>query len=240
MQQAPLVVDTTIGNANFPNQKNVGGYILRQVLGSGAFGIVHLAEKNGQTFAIKAYNFKAISSGINPEKVVELITNEIKALSSLNHPNIMKIYEYFRSSNNLYLVLQYCEHGDLLSWIEKNGLLSEEVVLKMISQLADAFVQAESLKIMHRDIKPDNLFYTGQNVIVGDFGSAKINLDDCNSFIGTKPFMAPEFFQESVKYSYGADVWALGVTLYMCMFGEDPWGIFTLKKNLQSKLKKLL
>ena len=223
MESARVVETTVIGNPYLPNQRTtVGGYVMKDHLGSGAFGTVSLAEKGGRFYAIKAYNFKRIGENEQPQKLGELIGNEIKALGLLNHPNIMKIYEYFKTNNNLYLVLQYLEQGDLLQWIGKNKWLTEEQVLLILPQLADAFEQAQRLKIMHRDIKLENLFFDGNQVVVGDFGMAKVGSDIARTVLGTKTFWAPTD-SDSPGYSYDADVWALAVTLYMSMFGKDPW-----------------
>ncbi len=204
-------------------QTAIKGYVIKDRLGVGSTCEVFLAHKKSSKYAIKIYDMKHLSETQNYEKHKELIINELEALESLDHPNIMKIHEHFSSNNRLYLVLQHCEQGDLLSWISENGWLTEKQVLDFLPPLVSAFEQAASLKIMHRDVKPENLFLTdgGRRVVLGDFGFAKVGSEFTSTILGTKPFMAPEVHQG--LYSFGAEVWALGVTLYMSMFGHDPW-----------------
>ena len=246
MENSSIFESTLFENPNKPDRKSVGGYIIKECLGSGGFANVHVAEKEGKIYAIKIYNLQKMSEKekeekLRPGKLSEMVDTEIKALSSLkHHRTIMKIYDYFRTEKNLYLVLQYIEEGDLVSWISKNGWLTDQQVLEFLPSLFDAFKKTQALKIMHRDIKPENLFLSGSQIIIGDFGAAKVGSDSASTTIGTNPFFSPELVNYQ-EYDFSSDVWALGVTLYMCMFGRDPWNIFCYeKKQSKSKLQIVL
>jgi serine/threonine protein kinase len=165
---------------------------------------------------------------------MELIETEIQALKMLKHPNIMQIFEHFQSQKNIYLVLKLYRDGDMLDYIQKKGFLSDQEVLRILPQVVSALKFAAEKTIMHRDIKLENLFMDNGNVVIGDFGLAKFLSEEITyTVLGTKPFMAPEF-QFLNGYSYGADVWALGINMYMAIFGKDPWGNSEYRKDSRS------
>jgi serine/threonine protein kinase len=226
-----------IGNNEF--ERLVNGYKLTRTLGSGAFGVVSLGEKNNQQFAIKVYNLAKLKNASYYDKLMQLIETEVAAMKQLNHPNIMQIFDHFKTKNNIYLVLKLYKDGDMLDYIQKNGFLTEQKVMQLLPQVVSALKFAADRRIMHRDIKLENLFMDGNQIVVGDFGLAKI-LDERVTYtvLGTKPFMAPEFqFKEG--YSFGADIWALGVNIYMSMYGTDPWGNSEYRREAKSGKYKL-
>ena len=206
-----------------------GNAMLKRRLGGGFYHSVHLAEKDGEFFAIKSYDLKKVEADLRSEALKDQIDTEVKALTLLCHPNVMNLEDCFRKASTTRLVLPFFERGDLLSWIDRNGWLSEEQVLFILPPLVDAFEQAQSLKIMHRNIRFKSLFLGADQVVVGSFGSASVGSDVGYLAVGTRPFMAPEMVQNQ-KYSYGADVWSLGVTLYMSMFCHDPWKHFSYSR----------
>ena len=231
------IVGKSLGNGQF--ERFVNGYKLTNILGSGAFGVVSLGEKNFQQFAIKVYNLVKLQKTPHFEKLMELIKSEVVALQQLKHPNIMQIHDHFESKKNIYLVLKLYKDGDMLDYIQRNGFLSEQKVMQLMPQVVSALKFAADRRTMHRDIKLENLFMDGDMVVVGDFGLAKV-LDEKVTYtvLGTKPFMAPEF-QFNEGYSFVADVWALGVNMYMSIFGKDPWSNSEYKVDQRTGKLKL-
>jgi serine/threonine protein kinase len=212
-----------------PNQKKeINGYLLQRKIGSGNFGEVFLAVKGNRNYAIKMYNHIKISGHQEGEYVKKLIQEEIRLLKSkFDHPNIIKVYEEFESANHIYLVMDYFEEGDLMKKISKNKLFSEADAVKALSDITEAMNHAFEKKVLHRDIKPDNILVTGNNYVLADFGVAKICQNYTSTNVGTTPFMAPQILNYE-KYSSKCDVWSLGITIWMCLFGGDPWEKFTI------------
>lgn len=154
------------------------------------------------------------------EKEVESYQLEVQLLRSLIHPGIVAYEESFvtKDRSNLCIVMGYCEGGDLTGFLKKRRgrLLPEKDVLNLFVQMTLALHFMHEKKILHRDLKSQNIFLKGGQVQLGDFGISKV-LDSTRGFaqtcIGTPYYMSPEMYQ-SKKYNYKSDVWALGCVLY--------------------------
>lgn len=149
----------------------------------------------------------------------------MKALKSLNHPNIIKLHGFLESSNNYYLVLEYCDEGDLHSYLYNgNNLLPENKIISIITQLASALHYLHNNKIIHRDIKLANIFMHKGKPLLGDFGFAKAGWEMAQTKLGTLGNMAPEVrFNAQQGYDYKSDLWSLGVVFYELLFGTNPF-----------------
>jgi len=205
-------------------ERMVGGYKLTQQIGIGAFGAVTIGYKNGQQFAVKMYNLSQLKFRPDFEILLDKIKSEVCTMRELQHQNIMPILDHFQTNNNIYLVFKLYKEGDLLHHINKSGFLSEQKASNYLAQVTQALKYAEQKKIVHRDIKPENLLLDGDKIIVADFGLAKfITGDVTHTILGTASFIAPEVLTGQ-GYGFKADIWSLGVTFYMAIFGNDPWG----------------
>ena len=112
----------------------------------------------------------------------------------IHHPNILHLFEFLESTNNYYLVIQYCNNGDLEGHVskQKDHLLEEERAVYFLKQIMSGFQCLHSNKIMHRDFKLANIFLNDDIVIIGDFGFAKSGFEMANTKLGTPLTMAPE------------------------------------------------
>ena len=205
--------------------KRIGTYDIIHELGKGQFGQVMLAHKVGDPedqYAVKVVKRSMLDSN---KKILELFRTEVKIMKGLNHPNILKCYDFLDSGDNYYLVINLCKDGDLEEYINKqpNKRVDEKQAIFFLQQIMNGFKELGKNKIMHRDFKPANVFLNGDTVVIGDFGMSKIGVIVAKTHLGTPLTMAPEilFTDQNFKYTNKADLWSIGVTFYMLLFGND-------------------
>ena len=217
-------------------QKTINDYEIVSQIGAGSFGFVYKATKKNTNglFVIKqiplcaSNNINEISEnddGLNEAR------NEAKILSQLNHKYIVKYYDSFESNNSLFIVMEYCENGDLNSFLlkmqKKTPHINENSIWKFFLQMLIGLAYIHSKKILHRDLKAMNIFLSKNNECkIGDLGVAKIlqNTMHAHTFIGTPFYLSPEIL-EGKPYNEKSDVWALGCILYeLCTFKHPYTG----------------
>lgn len=151
---------------------------------------------------------------------------EVNLLKNLDHPNIVRYKESFVTPTQMAIIMEYCEVGDLAYHIKRKQAKSEHFtemeIFNWFVQICLALEYVHARKVIHRDIKTQNVFLTGNNTIkVGDFGISKVlesTTQVANTVVGTPYYMAPEACQ-SEPYTSKSDVWALGCILYeLCTF----------------------
>lgn len=151
-------------------------------------------------------------------------------MSKIEHPNIIHLYDIMQDSLNFFLVMDYCDHGDLLEHQRKQPRtrFTEAQAVKYLSHIRDAFLCLRNHNIMHRDIKLENLFVDkDDNLKIGDFGFAKEGLDESFTKLGSHNTMAPEIllniFNQEKKYDSKCDLWSIGVVFHIMLFGRKPY-----------------
>ena len=156
------------------------------------------------------------------QREINEIKREAEILKVLKHPNIISFRDvYMNSKKRICIVMDYADGGDLSNTIEKsNSYLSEDKVLDWFTQICLAIKHIHDRKIVHRDLKSQNIFLTRMGMIkLGDFGISKIlshTQEFLCSFVGTWYYISPEIIQ-SRPYNFKTDIWSLGVLLYeMC------------------------
>ena len=143
-----------------------------KVIGEGNYGQVYLANHKleNKLNAVKKFNFKEID-----EKGQITIANEVKLMQDLIHPNIVSFKDYFRDSDSCnHLVMSYCDEGDVFCLIKQKKTFKEEQIIDWIINIGLALLYIHDKKILHRDMKTQNLFLHKNRVLIGDFGIAKI------------------------------------------------------------------
>lgn len=160
------------------------------------------------------------------EKERQMGKNEVEILKSVNHEFLVRYVEDFFENEKYLMVMEFCSGGDLKKAIDtqKNSgsPFDEDIVIIWFGQLISGLKYMKNKKILHRDLKPNNVFLTSDKKIkIGDFGIAKM-LDDTYHMAetrrGCRIYMAPERHRKGEKYNHKADVWALGCILYeLCM-----------------------
>lgn len=217
--------------------KKVGNYTLVSELGKGQFGIVYKAiEKDTQdVFAVKVVPKEKLEGN---KKLCDLFNTEMEIMSKICHPNVMRLFEYMETANNYYLVITFCNSGDLEAHLEKHKNLAENEAVYFLKQIMNGFKELHSHKIMHRDFKSANVFLHDDTLVIGDFGFAKAGTDIAQTKLGSPITMAPELLNsEAGKASYTnkLDLWSIGICFYEMLFGDVPWDTTSL-----TELKKMV
>ena len=201
---------------------------------------VHLPS--GKTVAVKKVQIYEIMDAKQRSDCV----NEVKLLQSLCHPNVIQYADAFVENNELIITLDYCDCGDLSSLIKERGTagvpLSEGDIWSIFSQLVGAVTHMHSHRVMHRDIKPGNVFLTADGVVkLGDLGLSRYFSSKtavAKSMVGTPYYMSPECIRGQ-PYEWSSDVWSLGCLLYELAalrnpFFRDGLNYYTLGKLITS------
>ncbi|KAL4490020.1 hypothetical protein ABPG73_021064 [Tetrahymena malaccensis] len=208
------------------NLVGIQQYKVLNTLGQGASGSVELVQKNdGKLYALKTISMKYMN-----ETEKRSAQSEVTLLKVLDAPTIIRYYEAFVQNDSIYIVMEYAKEGALSDKIQehknKGARIDEETILYFTSQIVIALFFMHQKKILHRDIKSQNLFLTKENVVkLGDFGISKAlgtNADFTKTLVGTPYFMSPEVCAGQ-NYGDKADIWALGCTLYEMVMLRRPF-----------------
>lgn len=202
------------------SNRAISGYRIIKPIGSGGTSQVYLAIQKsvGRTVAVKVLS-KQLS---NDKNFSERFLKEANC-GVLNHPNIITIYDAGKSNGQLYIAMEYLLGGDLKSRMQSS--ISENDVIKIISQISQALSHAHKNNFTHRDIKPGNiLFDENNNAILADFGIAKtIHFSETSKaiegFIGTPNYISPEQI-ENHKIDHRVDLYCLGIVYYEILTGK--------------------
>ena len=205
-------------------------------LGRGSFGCVYLVKHKmtDKKYALKVMNKRKI---LQTYGNCQLIHNEIEIQSKLNHPNIIRLYNMSETEEEINVLLEYAENGNLFSLIQKEKGFSEHKAYKYFIQIVNAVYFLHQNNIIHRDIKPENILIGENNLLkLCDFGWAKeLIVNNRSTFCGTVEYMAPEIVG-SEKYDCSVDVWSLGILLYELLMGHSPFKS-KKEKNIMIKIK---
>ncbi|XP_067251210.1 serine/threonine-protein kinase ULK1a [Chanodichthys erythropterus] len=213
--------------------ESVGKYEFnrKDLIGHGAFAVVFRGrhkQKHDFEVAVKCINKK------NLAKSQSLLGKEIKILKELKHENIVSLLDFQEISGCVYLVMEYCNGGDLAEYLHSKGSLSEDTIRVLLQQLAGAMSVLRSKGIIHRDLKPQNIllsYNTGRKanpnnicIKLADFGFARYLQGNtmAATLCGSPMYMAPEVIM-SQNYDAKADLWSVGTIIYQCLTGKAPF-----------------
>ena len=213
-------------NLAVQNKSLFDKYEVRQKIGKGKFGLVKsgINKETHKQVAIK------IMAKKNMDKSdLELAKVEIDILKIGQHPNIIKLYDIYENENYIYIIMEYCSGGDLLSYFEYHEYeLPESKVCEIIHKLSMAIYYLHSYGIVHRDLKPENILMTDisdtADIRLLDFGLSKIigNEEKCTEPYGTLSFVAPEVLQGK-PYDKSVDLWSIGIITFLLLCGYLPF-----------------
>ncbi|XP_058247904.1 serine/threonine-protein kinase Nek5 isoform X1 [Hemibagrus wyckioides] len=194
------------------------GYVVLGQVGEGAFGKALLVREKagpGRRCVVKQVSLSRMSS-----REREAAKKEVTLLSRMNHPNIVAFFQSFHERNTLYIVMEYCDGGDLMKKItlQRGQPFREEKIIDWFVQICLGLKHIHDRKVLHRDIKAQNIFLTqgGTKVKLGDFGIARMlnnTTELARTCVGTPYYISPEIC-ENRPYNNKTDMWSLGCVLY--------------------------
>ena len=196
--------------------------------------------------AIKVIKYEFIN---NIENLIRF-QNEARISACLNHPNIIKIFDYGEIDNLPFIVNEFVKDQTLRDVLDFKRALSSKEACSIMLQILDAIIYIHSKNIIHRDIKPQNIFYgVDGSVKLSDFGISVIkgslmNVNENNKVVGTAQYLAPEIFRGG-KPSFQSDIFSLGILFFEIVTGRVPFdaktpgevGVLMLENDVPSPKK---
>ena len=212
---------------NFPEEIS-SRYEIIQEIGRGAFSVVYKvkSKKDNNIYCLKKINMKKTKDK----------ENEINILSNLDHPNLIKFFYSYSNEEGIYIIMEFCEFGDLFSLLQsvkkKKVYVNEDIIWNVAIQTLLGIEYLHSKQIIHRDIKLLNLFMTKDKKIkIGDMGMSK-HVEEGEmimSRVGTPLYIAPELVKKE-KYDYKIDIWSFGCSIYHLAKTSPPFNDENLVK----------
>jgi len=216
----------------------IGKYKLLGLLGTGGMSSVYLAEHSimKKRRAIKVLPRKRV----NDKSYLDRFYLEGRAAASLDHPNIVRVYDIDNDGDTHYMVMEYVKGEDLYQKVERTGPVDCDLCVDYIQQAATGLLNAHQNSLVHRDVKPANLLVTDDGVVkVLDLGLALLKEQDESltvahdeKVIGTADYLAPEQALNSHEVDHRADIYGLGCTLYFMLQGNPPFPTGTLAQRV--------
>uniref|UniRef100_A0A8C9P5A1 non-specific serine/threonine protein kinase n=1 Tax=Spermophilus dauricus TaxID=99837 RepID=A0A8C9P5A1_SPEDA len=194
-----------------------------KIIGEGAFGKAYLAKEklDSKHCVIKEINFAKVKLRSSKKEVI--------LLAKMKHPNIVTFFSSFQENSKLFIVMEYCDGGDLAKRIlrQRGVLFSEDQILGWFVQISLGLKHIHDRKILHRDIKSQNIFLSKNGMVakLGDFGIARVlnnSMELARTCVGTPYYLSPEICQ-SKPYNNKTDIWSLGCVLYELCTLKHPF-----------------
>ncbi|EIN09533.1 Pkinase-domain-containing protein, partial [Punctularia strigosozonata HHB-11173 SS5] len=217
----------------------IGNWKIGRVIGQGSSGRVRVARNSitGQHAAVKIVSktsvFNSRMSGIcelgdDADQILLGIQREIVIMKLIDHPNIMRLYDFWETSSELFLILEYVEGGELFEYLCKKGALPTAEALGYFQQIICAVDYCHRFKIAHRDLKPENvLLDKDKNIKIADFGMAAWQVHDKSGLLrtacGSPHYAAPEVIRGEAYNGSMSDIWSCGIILYALLMGKLPF-----------------
>ncbi|XP_015058829.1 serine/threonine-protein kinase ATG1t-like isoform X2 [Solanum pennellii] len=224
------------------DRPTIGEYTLTCKLGGGSSSTVWKAEHRttGKVVALKQIDLLKLT-----RQLKSCLDCELSFLSSVKHPNIIRLFDVFQAENSIFLVLEFCAGGDLAAYIRDHGRVQECIARKFMKQIGAGLEVLSMHHIIHRDLKPENILLstmeTDPILKIADFGLSRLlNPNDLAETVCGSPFyMAPEIL-EFKKYDDKVDMWSLGAILFELLNGYPPFRGRTsvqILRNIKASLR---
>ncbi|XP_042242820.1 MAP/microtubule affinity-regulating kinase 3-like isoform X16 [Homarus americanus] len=225
------------GSSSRSRTEEIGKYRLLKTIGKGNFAKVKLAKHvpTGKEVAIKIID----KTQLNPGSLQKLF-REVRIMKILDHPNIVKLFQVIETDKTLYLVMEYASGGEVFDYLVFHGRMKEKEARAKFRQIVSAVQYCHQKKIIHRDLKAENLLLDSEMVIkIADFGFSNEFTpgNKLDTFCGSPPYAAPELFQGKKYDGPEVDVWSLGVILYTLVSGSLPFDGSNLKELRERVLR---
>ena len=241
-----ISTNTTNSNKKRKSQNKIGPWKLGRTLGRGSTGRVRLAKNTntGQLAAVKIVpksNFKKLENPKYKRKNDDAtrlpygIEREIIIMKLISHPNIMGLYDVWENKNDLYLILEYIEGGELFDYLIKKGKLQEFEAINYFKQIINGINYLHQFNICHRDLKPENLLLDfNKNIKVADFGMAALEVKEklLETSCGSPHYASPEIVAGKNYHGAPSDIWSCGIILFALLTGHLPFDDENIRKLL--------
>ena len=206
--------------------KNImlANYKIIKIIGKGTFSTVKLAldRETGEKIAIKILEKNKIK---NKRDFIR-IEREINMVKNINHPNIAQVLDIKEDEDKYYIMMEYCQNGELFNLILEKRKLNEEESSYFYYQLINGLEYIHINNIIHRDLKPENLLLTKDNILkIIDFGLSNYNTNDnlLSTPCGSPCYASPEMVSGKKYNGFTSDVWSTGIILYAMIYGYLPF-----------------
>ena len=223
-----LVLNNNVVVSKNINSNHFDDYVILKEIGSGTYSKVQLVQHkiNLSIRAMKVIKKKK-KRGTNQTNEND-VYKEVELLIKMDHPNIVKIFEFYNGEKDYYLIMEYCEGGELFDKIVKSNLTEIQCAYIMY-QILSAVNYCHKMKIIHRDLKPENVLIKKDEdgfyrVKICDFGTSKAFKigDTQKQLVGSAYYIAPEVIQK--KYNSKCDLWSCGVIMFVLLTKKPPFG----------------
>ena len=233
--------------APLPAGAMVGGYKIVKKIAAGGFGVVYLAEDDGQRpVALKEYLPSTLAErdegALVPRVPIDKLPlyrlglrsffEEGRALAQISHPGVVSVLNFFRENETVYMVMNYLQGDTLQEFVviaremERDKVLRESTIRSLFDEVLRGLRVVHQHKMLHLDIKPANIFITEDDrAVLLDFGAARDVLSKQGEFsrpMYTPGFAAPEMYRRENNMGPWTDIYAIGACLYACMNGYPP------------------
>lgn len=218
--------------------QTINGYTFTEFIGSGGFGSVYKADKNGNTCAIKVFREEYILHEYKQNGQNNRIQREIDIMKTVSHPFLVKYLDDFRGIDlnvpSYFLVMEYAEGETLQKLIQQNALTSETQIISIFKNILEGIKGLHQVRgdneergIIHRDLKPENIIVNGTEVKILDYGISKVidytALTSTGNFLGSPLYSSPEQITDSKNIDKRSDLYTLGVILYEMLTSKVPY-----------------
>ncbi|OHS92829.1 AGC family protein kinase [Tritrichomonas foetus] len=233
-----------------PHPNLINGYAIMDTLGRGSFSkVCRCVNRAGDQFAMKIFPKDNIEDNGDRER----FQREINTMAYIQHENLIALHDFFWDEDNFYLVIDYCDGGELFDYIIDNERLEEQHAKVLFRQIVEAIQCCHGYGVAHRDLKPENILIkkvdekdqanyekASNNIIVkvADFGLCGFINDEqlMRTFCGSPCYCSPECLCKVQYDGRKSDIWSLGIILFDMVTGEHPWNI----TNTSIMLKQIL
>ena len=220
-----LTSSTIIGDCKIDSDKD---YKKLNVIGEDSYSVIYEAQ-NRITDIMRAMKIIEKPKVHNSEQEEKEINNEVNILKRIDHPNIVKIFEFYSNYDTYSIIIEYCRGGKLSTEIKNFGPFDEKYTAYIMYQIFSAINYCHNMNIIHRDLKPENIMivnknrYKYPNIKIGDFGMSKMAEKHSfeNKVVGTIYYIAPEVIKKN--YNQKCDIWSCGVIMYVLLTKKPPF-----------------
>ncbi|ODN01930.1 Testis-specific serine/threonine-protein kinase 1 [Orchesella cincta] len=221
------------------------GYVISRKIGQGSYATVHLAEYSEGGRRVKLA-CKIFDKERAPKDFLDkFFPRELDILTRIENPHIIQVHSILQRGPRVFIFMRYAENGDMLDFIRQNGLVPERQAKIWFRQMVQGLQYLHSLNIAHRDLKCENILLSRHwNVKLADFGFARFCVDNdgkrvlSQTYCGSAAYAAPEVVSGTPYNPKLADVWSLGIILYIMVNATMPFDDSNLKKLLKDQLAR--